>query len=57
MQLVNNYFDILADPKSKYKHADLEMSEDIGWGYNDSADPYKSYVRRIINPFTYVPRP
>ena len=29
MQLVNNYFDILADPKSKYKHADLEMYEYI----------------------------
>lgn len=38
-------------------HLHLEMSEDIGWGYNDSAAPYKSYVRRIINPFAYVPRP
>lgn len=38
-------------------HLHLEMSENIGWGYNDSANPYKSYVKNIISPFKYVPRP
>lgn len=36
-------------------HLHLEMSEDIGWGYNDSY--YYDYVRKIVSPFKYVPRP
>lgn len=35
-------------------HLHLEMSLDKGWGYNAS---YYEYIRHIINPFQYVPRP
>ncbi len=35
-------------------HLHLEMSLDKGWGYNSS---YSEYIRHIINPFNYVPRP
>ena len=35
-------------------HLHLEMSQNIGWGYNGS---YVNYVKNIISPFTYVPRP
>lgn len=35
-------------------HLHLEMALDKGWGYNAS---YYEYIRHIINPFTYVPRP
>lgn len=41
-------------------HLHLEMSERIGWGYNDvgpNLHGYSSYVKHIINPFSYVPRP
>ena len=35
-------------------HLHLEMSQDYGWAYNAS---YYEYIKHIINPFTYVPRP
>ena len=35
-------------------HLHLEMSTSLGWGYNAT---YNSYIKRIINPFTYVPSP
>lgn len=42
-------------------HLHLEMSENIGWGYNDidgkKPEGYSAYVRHIIDPFNYVPRP
>jgi len=36
-------------------HLHLEMALDKGWGYN--AASYNEYVKHIINPFRYVPRP
>lgn len=36
-------------------HLHLEMSEDIGWDYPDAGNYYR-YVKRIINPYKYVPR-
>ena len=35
-------------------HLHLEMAHDYGWGYNTD---YYTYIRHIINPFIYVPRP
>ncbi len=35
-------------------HLHLEMANDYGWGYNTK---YEIYIKHIINPFTYVPRP
>lgn len=37
----------------------LEMSENIGWGYvgGTSNGFYSKYVKNIISPFKYVPRP
>lgn len=36
-------------------HLHLEMSEDLGWDY-PSAGNYYSYVKKIINPYKYVPQ-
>lgn len=35
-------------------HLHLEMSTTYGWDYNSI---YKTYVKYIINPFNYIPRP
>lgn len=36
-------------------HLHLEMSEDLGWDYPDAGNYYR-YVKKIINPYKYVPR-
>ena len=40
-------------------HLHLEMSENVGWGYvgGTSNGFYSKYVKNIISPFKYVPRP
>lgn len=36
-------------------HLHLEMSEDLGWDYPDAGNYYR-YIKKIINPYKYVPR-
>ena len=36
-------------------HLHFEMSEDVGWDYDDPGNYYRSYIYHIVNPFNYVP--
>ncbi len=36
-------------------HLHFEMSEDVGWDYNEPGNYYSSYIYHIVNPFNYVP--